>query len=284
MQLLHMKNRLSILLSSFLLLLLASCQKEETKLYYEGGTNPVLTASTSNVSLEPGSEANTAIALNWTNPEYKFSNGTNSMDVTYTLELDTAGANFGSSKKYSTVISKELAKSFTVAQLNDILGNTMLLQLNPRRTYNMQMRIISSIGTGAKLISNTIGFTTKPFSPPPKVAPPASGNLWATGDAFASGWANPLTAPNDVNQKFTVVPNTSNTVYQLTVNMPGGGGYKLIQVQGDWSTQYHMTTGTWDGGQFEKKDSDPQFPGPPGPGNYKITVNFQLGTYSVVKL
>jgi hypothetical protein len=281
MQLLHMKNRLSILLSSFLLLLLFSCKKEETKLYYEGGTKPALTASTTNVTLEPGLEANTAIALNWTNPEYQFSNGSNSQDVTYTLELDTAGANFGSSKKYTTVISKELSKSFTVAQLNDILGNTMLLQLTPRRLYNMQMRIISSIGTGAKLYSNVISFTTTPFSPPPKVAPPTNGTLWATGDAFPSGWQNPLASPNDANQKFTKV---SNTLYELTVTLPGGGGYKLIQINGDWSTQYHMTTGTWDGGSFEKKDSDPQFPGPPGPGNYKITVNFQTGTYSVVKL
>lgn len=276
-----MKNRLTILVSSCLLLLLFSCKKEETKIYYEGGTTPVLTASTTSVTLEPGSEANTALALNWTNPEYQFSNGANSQDVTYTLEMDTAGANFSSSKKYSTVISKELAKSFTVAELNGILGNTMLLQLNPRRVYNMQMRIISSIGTGAKLISNTISFTAKPFAPPPKVAPPTNGTLWATGDAFPSGWQNPLNAPNDTKQKFTQV---SNTLYELTVTLPGGGGYKLIQINGDWGTQYHMTTGTWDGGQFEKKDSDPQFPGPPNAGNYKITVNFQLGTYSVVKL
>jgi starch-binding outer membrane protein SusE/F len=288
MQLLHMKNRLSILLSSSLLLLLLSCQKEETKLYYEGETNPVLTASTANVNLQPGLETNTAIALNWTNPEYKFSNGSNSMDVTYTLELDTAGANFASSKKYSTVISKELATSFTVAQLNGILGNTMLLQLNPRRVYNMQMRVISSIGTGAKLVSNTVSFTTSPFTPPPKVEPPGTlaanytdGQLWATGNAFASDWKNPLPSPYDADQKFTKV---SNTLYELTVNMIGGGGYKLIQEQGNWDTQYHMTTGTWDGGNFEKKNSDPQFPGPPSAGRYKITVNFQLGTYSVVKL
>jgi len=280
MQLLHMKNRLSILFSS-LLILLFSCKKEEAKIYYEGGTPPALTASATNITLEPGLETNTALVLNWTNPNYQFSNGSNSLDVTYTLEMDTLGANFNSSKKYTTVISKELSKSFTVAALNDILGNSMLLQLNPRRNYTMQVRVIASIGSGAKLASNAVSFTTKPFAPPPKVAPPTNGTLWATGDAFSSGWQNPLNSPNDVNQKFTQV---SPTLYEMTVNMPGGGGYKLIQIQGDWSTQYHMTTGTWDGGQFEKKDSDPQFPGPPNAGRYKITVNFQLGTYSVVKL
>jgi starch-binding outer membrane protein SusE/F len=275
-----MKNRLSILFSS-LLILLFSCEKEEAKIYYEGGTPPALTASATAITLEPGLEGNTALVLNWTNPNYQFSNGSNSHDVTYTLEMDTLGANFNSTKKYTTVLAKELSKSFTVAELNDILGNSMLLQLNPRRNYTIQTRITASIGSGVKLPSNVVSFTTKPFAPPPKVAPPTNGTLWATGDAFTSGWQNPLNTPNDVNQKFTQI---SPTLYELTVNMPGGGGYKLIQIQGDWSTQYHMTTGTWDGGQFEKKDSDPQFPGPPNAGRYKITVNFQLGTYSVVKL
>jgi hypothetical protein len=277
-----MKNKLSILLSFFFLLILFSCKKEENKIYYEGGTAPVLSASTATVTLEPGSEANTAIALNWTNPNYKFSNGVSSHDVTYTLEIDTMGANFNSSKKYSTVIANDLSKVYTVGELNGILGNTMLLQLSPRRDYTLQARIVASIGSSAKIPSNAISFTTKPFSPPPKVEPPTNGTLWATGDAFTSGWANPLGAPYDASQKFTQI---SNTLYELTVAMPGGGGYKLIQTQGEWGSQYHMLAGgTWQGGDFEKKDSDPQFPGPPSAGNYKITVDFQLGKFSVVKL
>ena len=276
-----MKNKFLFLFTSLVLLAIISCKKEETKDYYEGGTAPKLTASASTVTLEPGQEANTAIILNWTNPDYKFTSGPSSMDVTYTLELDTMGANFGSSKKYTTVISKDLNKVFTVAELNGILGNTMLLQLSPRRDYTMQMRVVASIGSVVKLPSNTITFTTKPFAPPPKVNPPAAGNLWVVGDASSAGWSNPLPSPYDASQKFTKV---SNTLYELTLNMPGGGGYKLIQIQGDWGTQYHMTTGTWDGGNLEQKDSDPQFPGPPGAGQYKITVNFQLGTYTVVKL
>ncbi len=67
--------------------------------------------------------------------------------------------------------------------------------------------------------------------------------------------------------------------------MPGGGAYKLIQEQGVWGTQYHMLLGgTWEGGDFEKKDADPGFPGPPSAGTYKITVDFQRGKFKVVKL
>lgn len=278
-----MKNIFRLLAFSVFASGISSCEKTETKDYYEDGTPPVLSASTTTISLEPGLEANTAIVFNWTNPDYMFTTGISSHDVTYTLEIDTLGANFGSSKKVSTVISKELTKTYTVGELNNILGNDMLLQLDPRRDYTLQARVISSIGSAVQLASNAVSFTTRPFQPPPKVEPPAAGTLWIVGDAAPSGWSNPLPVPYDVSQKFTKI---SNTLYQLTLDMPGGGGYKLIQIQGDWSSQYHMLAGgTWEAGSFEKADSDPQFPGPAtGAGTYKITVDFQLGKYTVVKL
>jgi starch-binding outer membrane protein SusE/F len=273
---------ISRLLFFSILLLGIGCEKDEHKIYLEGGTAPALTASTNNVSLEPGQEANTALVLNWTNPDYQFTTGLSSQDVTYTFEMDTLGANFGSSKKYTTVIAKELSKTFTVGQLNAILGNDMILQLDPRRNYTLELRVTSRIGSAAELVSNVVSFTTKPFAPPPKVVPPDAGTLWMVGDAAPSGWDNPMKAPYDVDQKFTKV---SNTLYELVVDLPGGGGYKLIQEQGVWGTQYHALAGrTWEGGDFEKKDAEPGFPGPPDAGTYKISFDFQLGKYSVVKL
>jgi hypothetical protein len=113
------------------------------------------------------------------------------------------------------------------------------------------------------------------------VEPPNEGTLWLTGDAAPSGWKNPLPAPFDVNQKFT---RLTNTTYQLTLDLPGGGLYKLIQTQGNWNTQYHMIQGgTWESGQLEKKDADPAFIGPPTAGRYRIIVDFMKGTYQLVK-
>lgn len=281
-----MKHISQLSFSLILLLAIVSCKKAEDKVFFEGGTPPQLAASSTNVVLEPGLESNVALVLSWTNPDYKFTTGISSQDVTYTIEMDTAGGNFASSNKVTTVIAKDTRKVYTVGELNGILGNTMVLQLDPRRTYTMQVRVTSSVsvsggGAAGKLTSNVISFTTKPFAPPPKVEPPTNGTLWVTGDAFASGWGNPLPAPYDVSQQFTKV---SSTLYEATVSMVGGGGYKLIQIQGDWGTQYHMLAGgTWEGGNIEKKDSDPQFPGGPSAGNYKITVDFQLGKFSVVK-
>lgn len=262
--------------------LFGSCEKQENRVIYEGGTAPVLTASTSAVALTPppADESREAIRLRWTNPNYIFTTGVSSHDVNYTLEIDVAGNNFNGKNKYTTSISKDLEKSFTVLELNSILGNTMLLKFG--QSYTLEARIISSLALNAvPLISNKITFNATPYAPPPKVEPPTNGTLWATGNAFASGWSNPLPAPFDASQRFTRV---SNTLYELVVDMPGGGNYKLIQEQGVWGTQYHMISGgTWESGTFRKRDAEPGFIGAPSAGRYKITVDFQLGIFTVVK-
>jgi starch-binding outer membrane protein SusE/F len=275
------------LIASFLVAaVLSSCKKEETKIYFEGGTAPVISGSTAAVRLEAGEEANVAIKLSWTNPNYEFTTGGSSHDVTYLLEIDTVNTAlpFSSSRKQSISVSRELSYTFTVGALNALLGNVMLLQLNPRRTYNMQARVTASItGGNGKLQSNIISFTVRPFPPPPKVQLPVAGNLWILGDAVASGWSNPLPPPYDVSQKFTRL--ASFTDYELTVNLNATGSYKLIQIQGDWSTQYHMVTGgTASGGSFEFGDANPGFPAPAVAGSYKLSFNFQLGTWAAVKL
>jgi len=275
----------SLIVSFLVAAVISSCKKEETKIYFEGGSSPVISGSTAAVRLEPGEESNVAIKFSWSNPNYEFTTGGSSHDVSYLLEIDTANtaSPFTSSRKQSISVSKELSYTFTVGALNAILGNVMLLQLNPRRTYNMQARVTSSLtGGNGKLQSNIIAFTVRPFPPPPKVPLPAAGNLWITGDAVASNWANPHNATDLVTHKFTRLP--SFTDYELLINMNATGAYKLIQTQGDWSTQYHMVTGgTGTAGSFEFGDANPAFPSPGVAGLYKLSFNFQLGTYTVVK-
>lgn len=269
------------LISSFLVaaFLLGACEKEENKIYFEGGTPPVLAASKSAVSLNPSDEALEAIRLSWTNPDYSFTTGLSSQDVNYLIEMDTT-ENFNSDNKYSSTIAKDLQKIYTVGELNAILGNTMLLQFG--RQYTIRARVTASLANNAvPVTSNVVTFTARPYAPPPKVPIPDAGTLWMTGDAAPSGWQNPLPSPFDVNQQFTKV---TETLYELTVALPGGGNYKLIQAQGNWGSQYHMLTGgTWQGGSFERRDAEPGFPGPPGAGTYKISVDFQVGRFNVVK-
>ncbi|HEU0109885.1 MAG TPA: SusE domain-containing protein [Flavisolibacter sp.] len=276
-----MKNKISFIFLSFLLLMMISCSKEENIIYYEGGTPPVLSASSSEpLVLVIGNANSSAVRFDWTNPNYNFTTGTSSHDVSYTLQVDTAGSNFTNSRKQEVSISKDLSKTFTVKELNSLFGVSKL-NLAEGMPHNVEFRLKASLAGGAAaLYSNVVTLEITPYLDV-AVPVPATGELWATGDAFASGWANPLADPYDVSQKFTRI---SNTLYELIVDMPGGGNYKILQDNGRWDTQYHMLSGgTWSGGDFEKKDADPGFPGPSVAGTYKITVDFITGKYTVVK-
>jgi starch-binding outer membrane protein SusE/F len=269
----------------FLCLLLASlvwsCSKDEKKIYLEGGTAPVLSANKTELVLTDATKDEDAVTFSWTNPNYTFTTGVSSQDVTYYLEVDTAGANFTNPNKLTVSISNDMELTFTVGELNAYLSNTMLLKTGV--SHNLEFRIKSTLRNNtAAFYSNVLSMTAIPFLPPPKVAPPTEGTLWLVGDAAAGGWNNPLSAPYDVTQKFTQDPNVS-TLYTLTVDFIGGGGYKLVQKMGVWGTQYHALDGSiLSGGDFEMKDSDPQFPGPATAGTYLVTVDFQLGKYYVV--
>ncbi|HSC53959.1 MAG TPA: SusE domain-containing protein [Phnomibacter sp.] len=262
-------------------LALAGCKKDDALVYVEGGIAPVLTASTTTPVMDPKKETDLAMVFYWTNPNYQFTTGLSSQDVQYSLEIDTVGSNFKNPRKGVVVLSKDLSKTFTAYDLNVILSGLNFMNLPPDIKYNFEARVVSSIKNALPMTSNVIKFSATPFSPPPVVDVPTAGTLWATGNAFASGWANPLGSPYDVTQQFTRV---TNTLYQLVVDMPSGGNYKLIQKQGEWGTQYRMLEGgTWESGGFKKQDADPGFIGPPTPGRYKLTFNFQNGTFTVVK-
>ena len=276
-----MKNKSLLLLLSLLMVVgLFSCKKDENKIYYEGGTAPVLSASsTTPVVLTAANQSNLAMRLEWTNPNYRFTTGVSSMDVTYLLQVDTTGSNFTNPNKGEISISKDLSASFTAKELNAILSKMDLLENMP---HNMEFRIKATLtNNSAPLYSNVIKRVITPYLDV-AVPIPTSGNLWIVGDASPNGWNNPLLAAYVSTHKFTRV---SSTLYEITLAMPGGGAYKLLQDNGNWATQYHMLTGgTWNAGEFEKRDADPGFAGPPSAGTYKITVNFKTGKYTVVKL
>lgn len=281
-----MKNLLSIC-SVLFLLALWSCKKVENRVLYEGGTAPVISVNTTSPELEPATENNPAIGFNWTNPNYRFNTGVSSHDVTYTLEFDTLGGNFSSGAKYSTQIAKELSLTFTGKQLNAILGNSMLLQISPRREYTIEARVISSISGSVKIVSsNKVAFKVRPFAPPPKVALPINNEIWLVGGASEGNWNNPLAEPYLTNQKFTKVTETQ---YELITTLKANDGFLVLPVMGSWSTKYCLEdgvdrAGTVSGGAFVFKGGGGQdFLSPTPGGTFKLTFDFQLGRFTVVR-
>ena len=264
------------------LLMLAGCEKEENRVYFEGGTAPVLSASKTAVSLTPATQDQNAVTFNWTNPDYRFTTGVSSQDVTYTFEIDTVGSNFSGAFHYVTAFARDISKSFTQKELNDILGNTMRLEAD--RTYNLEARVTSTIGSvgSGKLVSNVAKFTATPFAPPPKVALPVTGKLFIVGNATAGGWNNPVPTPS---QEFTKV---NNTKYTIDLPLTPGLFYLFLPENGSWSTKYAWPEGLARnpaGGPFEFRGGGGQdFQAPAAAGTYRIVVDFQLGEFTVTKL
>lgn len=269
----------SSFITAAFLLTVCSCKRELTQVSYNGGTAPVLTASaTDTISLLPADSSNTAVTFNWTNPNYKFSNGINTFNVSYNLELDTLGANFGSSNKQTVSIVSDLSTSFTVTAFNALVANGLLLSYGS--PHNIQTRIKSFIGNGdtgaIAIYSNVLNFTVTPYAPPPKIAPPPTGALYIVGSATPEGWLSGTTS-----QAFTLVPGTNGTQFTITIPLSGGNEYKFIGNNNNYNFQYSVATQDTEpnGGPFVANGNNCIAPSTSG--TYVITVNFQSATFTV---
>jgi len=283
-----MKNISKSLILSFLLTaLLWSCSKDEKQIYFEGGTAPVLTANKTVIALSYIAAEADAVTFSWTNPNYQFTTGISSQNVSYVLEIDTTGSNFTNPNKKELAISMDLSQTITVGNFNDYLLNT--LALKPAISHNLDIRIKSTlVNNSLPLYSNVLTFTVTPYAIPPKVVPPGTipnyddGKLYITGDATAKGWM----AGGDaevLTQKFT---RLSSTLYELTVDLIGGKSYALVPIYGDWTNKYGIATkndpNEVNGGDFQAGGND--ILAPAVSGSYKITVDFQRGKFTVVAL
>jgi hypothetical protein len=276
-------NKLSLAIF-FLITIAVSCKKDEKINYFEGGVAPVLLSSMATNSVLPLSDAtkdDVLFTLSWTNPNYKFSTGVSSQNVIYALEIDSAGKNFSSSKK--KVVTPDpaytLSQSLKVGELNDYLLN--VLKFNTTTVQTLEIRLKASLinNTGV-LYSNAIQYKTTAYPLPPKIAVPASGRLFMIGDATPGGWPNPVPEPS---QEFTRVDATT---FELTLALNGGKSYLLLPVNGSWSAKYGgigaNNTNNVDADDFKPGGGD--LKAPAASGNYKITVDFQAGRFTLTKL
>ncbi len=271
--------------------LFASCSKDQNIDYFTGGTAPVLSASVSGtIPLSTLTQTNVEVTFSWTNPNYNFTTGVSSQNVSYLLEIDTLGANFTNPLHIATSISPNLSIAYVDATLNSALSNQMLLATGV--THTIQVRVTASINgvAATSLVSNVLQFTVTPWAPPPVIAPPSTyadnptGNLYIVGSAVAGGWGNPIASGSIASQQFSKV---SNTLYQLTTAIIGDGEYKLIGVNSSWNDQWSISTEQPSGDPttlaFPLKFNGGNCRAPLVSGNYKIVVDFQHGTVSLTK-
>jgi len=278
------------------LILTYSCKKQESVAYYNGGTQPALigisNSGSSVINLSATDSAKQALSLNWTNPNYKSNYGVNTLGVNYLLEIDTAGSGFSNPKRAQITVSNDTSFVFSENLINGYLANQM--GLDTSFEHNVEIRItatLSTTGTGAgtAVYSNVLAYTAKPFYPPPAVNPPSTGTLYLVGGPDimnGSSWDN--SNPFKSGYEFTKV---SATFYTLTVALSGGDNtsgdnqFLFLPLAGDWGHKYacKKTTDQLESGGSFGYDFSSNFPGPSTGGTYKIDVDFQLGTYTIVK-
>lgn len=264
------------------MLVLSSCQKQETQIYYEGGTTPVLSANLKDtIALVPVDSLKSAITFSWSNPNYLFSDGLSSQNVTYNLQIDTVGANFTNPLLQTVSNTSVLSASITVRDLNKLLAGKMGLAFG--QNHKIQVRLVAQLGTNqAQLTTNTLTFNVTPYAPPPLITPPSTGTLFIVGSAVAGGWNNPIDPANLSAQQFTQV---STTEYKITIPLVGAGEYKLIAKSGSWGEQWSIATQDDPteiyGGAFVYNGNNTL--APPASATYDIDVNFQTGKFTVTK-
>ncbi|MFT3681104.1 MAG: M12 family metallo-peptidase [Ferruginibacter sp.] len=115
-----------------------------------------------------------------------------------------------------------------------------------------------------------------------KVFLPTSGELYITGNATPGGVMAVGAAPLPA-QKFTKI---SNTLYEISIALTGNGSYALVPVYGSWLGRYGgvgaINTNNTAADYFKQAGTD--LKAPPVTGNYKITVDFQQGVFTLTKL
>lgn len=275
-----MKKLYSLLAGSLLLAVtMVGCKKEENRITYEGGTNPVLTANSvaPRVLLIANRDV-LSLKLNWTNPDYRFTTGVSSQDVNYLLQFDVEGANFASSKKFEKAIAKDLSISMTTGELNAAL---LSMDLPENVAAKLEVRVIATLINGSvPLTSNVLKMTVTPYL---DVVFPVPANLYITGAATPGNWMGGGD-PELLSQKFTKI---SSSEFQInSLNMKASQGFLFVPVYGNWSNKYGFTGGGLgnnpDGDTFKPEGSD--FVSPGVAGNYRINVSFKTGKYTFTKL
>ncbi len=141
--------------------LFVGCEKVAELPTYKLGHPVTLTPSATTVSPGAADSAKTVLTLNWTFPQY----ATDSANMKYIIEIDSAGRNF--SKEITRTQSKSLNKTFTGRDINTILLNFGASVGSPAK---LDMRITSSYANNnEKYLSNVVQVTVTPYSDPSKL-------------------------------------------------------------------------------------------------------------------
>jgi len=252
-----------------------SCEEEADEVTFKGGDTPVLTiSSTDELTLEKPNEDFSSLQFQWTNPGFEFSNGVNTQDISYVLQIDTAGSDFSNPKLAQLTYSNELSVSFKVKDFNTALSGLELKDFVP---HNFEFRVKATLGgTNVTVYSNIVSVTITTYL---DVVFDVPDKLFITGAATPKSWMSGGD-PAEASQELTKINSYTFQLNSLQVN--GGQEFLFVPVYGNWDNKYGFTgdgaANNASGDFFEPGGNN--FIAPAASKAYKITVNFKTGKYS----
>lgn len=271
-----MKKMKNLFMVAVAIVLFAACDKEGDQVKLIGGTSDITLSisSTADLTLTKAQENFSSLQFQWTNPGYKFSNGVNTQDVTYTLQIDRDGGDFTGAKVVGLEYKSALSASFKVRELNTALAGLELPD-GPLNTFQFRVRSVLP-GSNAPLFSNIVKMKIATYLDV-VFTPPA--NLYITGAATPNNWM----AGGDaevVSQRFVKINPFTFVLNSIQIN--GGKEFLFVPVYGNWDNKFGFTG---DGAKNNTagdtfKPGGNNFLAPAASKAYKITVNFKTGKYT----
>lgn len=205
-----------IVLLGAVLLILASCKKDEERITVRAGDPPALKSSVSTLVLSQDDAAENAVTFSWDAYAVTWSDDQYKSDIVkYTIEADIKGQNFAS--PVITDVSGT-SKVFTVSAFNAMLTK---LELAPGTPANIELRLKSALASNTTPVySNVLNITATLYRDVPEYP-----SLYVAGSY--QGW-DPPTA-------LKVSSPQSNTEYEGYINFPDASNEFKFTSARDWS-------------------------------------------------
>ena len=136
----------------------AACTKVDDLPFHEKGSAVTLMSSSASIAPTPADSLNNVVTFTWSDPKY----ATDSSNVKYIVQIDSAGRNFAKKKEFTVIGARSL--SLTGRQINDIVLNYGFELGVP---YDMDVRVISSyVNNNDLYTSNTVKLKITPYNDP----------------------------------------------------------------------------------------------------------------------
>lgn len=251
-----MKRVLTNLLtiSGIMLLMLASCKKNDALVTTNGGTPGTLSASVATLQLDKTKLADTsaAITFNITAPKYTYKAA-----ATNTLQIDAAGDNWQHPTSV-TLNNKALKQSYSTASFNALL---LKLNLPAGQASTVNVRVQHALSSTEVVYSNVISLSVTPFN--------LTSYIYAVG-AF-QGW--------NASSPDSLVSVTGNGIYVGIINFTAGNNQFLILPAKNYNNKYATSTTTVPTSSVTYNASN-NINAPTAAGQYLVTFNLNAGTIS----